>query len=787
MHFKQNLLKYTLPALVANACALQASIVHAETPDTAGAQQPASQPEAASKVDSAAPTSTPQVPTKQLREVSVTASRGGTVDIDHAAATVSVITSDDIDQKNARDIKDALKYEPGVTVRRESYRPSGITGTSGRAGNEGINIRGLEGNQVLLLEDGIALPQSYAFGSGSAGRADYLNTDLYERIEVLRGPTSVLYGSDGLTGAVNFVTTDPADLLSIYNKPSYFSLKSNYDSTDRSFGSTATTAFGGERLQGMLVVSVRHGHETDNMGTNGDNGANRSEPDPLDYTKRSVLGKLVFKATPTDTFKLTAGTLNNVNDSDGLSQLNGAYTWTGTAKYTATGYLTTNKVTSDHVKLDYEYHDDANRWLQQLNAALYFREASTHQTLEIDGTSTAGATASRSRINDYDDTIIGANVVANSAFQTGPLQHRLSYGLDSSVAYYRTASSAGTEWATGDGYPETFPKTTQTTLGAFIQDDSRLGKLGIIPGLRFDYFRMSPHADSTYESAASDSTEPVSSSSGHAISPRLAFLYEVSPALIPYAQYARGFRAPSAYQVNSYYNPVGSYGYYYQQIGNPDLKPETSNSFELGLRGNLAMPYGHMKYSSAVFSGKYNNFIDTKVIGGSLTSATNPYTIQYVNYARAQIHGAEAKFDWQLNESLEFKTGMAIIKGSKNDGSTQTGLDTVPPLSVVAGLQYTATRGWFLGSDVTYGGRKKTSDMSSTSYYATPSFTVVDLHAGYNITQHVKLTAGINNLFDRKYWVWNDVRGLATSDGDAKINASTAPGRNFNVGMKVDF
>jgi len=111
----------------------------------------------------------------------------------------------------------------------------------------------------------------------------------------------------------------------------------------------------------------------------------------------------------------------------------------------------------------------------------------------------------------------------------------------------------------------------------------------------------------------------------------------------------------------------------------------------------------------------------------------------------------------------------------------------VPPLSVVAGLQYTATRGWFLGSDVTYGGRKKTSDMSSTSYYATPSFTVVDLHAGYNITQHVKLTAGINNLFDRKYWVWNDVRGLATSDGDAKINASTAPGRNFNVGMKVDF
>ena len=60
-------------------------------------------------------------------------------------------------------------------------------------------------------------------------------------------------------------------------------------------------------------------------------------------------------------------------------------------------------------------------------------------------------------------------------------------------------------------------------------------------------------------------------------------------------------------------------------------------------------------------------------------------------------------------------------------------------------------------------------------------------YAGYKITKHVSVTAGIDNLFDRKYWIWNDVRGLADSDGYAKISALTAPGRNFNVGMKIDF
>ncbi len=717
--------------------------------------------------------------------VTITATRGVAVPLDRTAATVSVVTGADIEDRNAKDVKDALRYEPGVEVRRQAYRPAGITGANGRAGNEGINIRGLEGNQVLMLQDGVALPQSFAFGSGSAGRGDYLASDLYERIEVLQGPTSAQYGSDGLTGAVNFVTRDPADLLSRHGKPGDFSLRTGYDSTDRSWGEAATAAFDAGAVQGLVVLDARHGHATDNRGSSDTLGATRSTPDPLKYDRQTAFAKLVWTPTPRDTFKLTAQTLDNTNSSDGLSQLAGAYKWSG---YTATRYVTASAVTSDAVKVDWLHADAANPWLQSLQAAAYWREAATRQDLDIAGTNSAGATATRSRMNRYADDIAGASVVANSRVADGAVRQQLTYGLDANVSRYRTSSAAGSEWATpASGYPEVFPRTTETVLGLFAQDELRWQGLSVAPGLRFDGYRMTPHADATYNAESAGSTKPTTSSSDHALSPRLSLLYEVAPAFVPYVQYAHGFRAPSAYQVNSYYNPVGAYGLFYQQVGNPDLKPETSNSFELGLRGHVEAGRGNLRYSAAAFSGQYRGFIDTKVIGGDTSSPTDPYTVQYVNYAKASIHGVEAKAEWDTGSALTLKGGLSAIKGTETRDGARTGLDSVPPLALVLGADWRAGERWFVGADAVHNAGKRRSDMADATEYATPAWTVVDLHAGASVTPHVRLTAGVDNVFDRKYWRWNDVRGLAASDSTAKIDALSAPGRNFNVAMKMDF
>lgn len=793
MLLQRRVLAVLVPMVMAELAGMHMAMAQSasQTTTQAAAAAPAAASGTAAAEADAAQASAPQAKAKatpsradvQLGEVSVTANRLGATDVTKSAATVSVITSDDLEENNAKDIKDALQYEPGVTVRRQGYRPTGISNT-GRGGNEGINIRGLEGNQVLMLEDGIPLPQSFSYGSGSAGRGDYLNTDFYERIEVLRGPASVLYGSDGLTGAVNFVTKDPSDLLAKFGKNTYFSLRGSYDSADRSVGGTAAAAFRNENdsVEAMVMLSGRHGHETSNYGDVGGTGASRTKADPLTYNNRSALGKVVFKLSPRDTLKFTAATLSNANSSDGLSQV-GNYTWSG---YTATSYLTNNYVNSNRVKLEWDHADENGRYLQHLKASLFYRNASTDQTLYIGGSNTAGTTSSRIRDNHYGDNIFGGSLVAESAFATGPVAHRMTYGVDASLSHYSTSSSAGSEWTSAtSGYPEVFPKTSQVNLGVYAQDELRWNRFSLVPGVRFDYFNMSPQADATYSAASAASTQATASSNGSAVSPRLALMYEISPALIPYVQYARGFRAPSAYQINSYYG--SSAGYYYQQVGNPNLKPETSNTYELGMRGKFAIGSSRVRYSTSAFYGRYNNFIDMVTIGGSMTSATNPLTYQYINYSHATIKGVEAKGQWFYGDSWEVKGGMAYIKGTAENGGKSTGLDTVPPFAAVLGVKYRFADQWFVGADLTYNSRKDKADMSSSSYYSTPSFTILDLHAGYQISKHVSVNAGIGNVFDRKYWRWNDVRGLADSDGYAKITATTAPGRTFNVGMKIDF
>src|SRR5690606_6019581 len=92
------------------------------------------------------------------------------------------------------------------------FAVTGAPNSTGRDGNAGFNIRGLAGDRVLILVDGIRQPRSYINGSNAFGR-DTFSLGLLKRMEVVRGPSSVLYGSDGLAGLVNFITHEPADFL----------------------------------------------------------------------------------------------------------------------------------------------------------------------------------------------------------------------------------------------------------------------------------------------------------------------------------------------------------------------------------------------------------------------------------------------------------------------------------------------------------------------------------------------------------------------------------------------
>ena len=577
-----------------------------------------------------------------LDPITVTATRTASK-ASRTAASVSVISAEDLEEQQAENIKDALRYEPGVTVRRAPYRPTSAATAGGRDGDSSINIRGLEGNRILLMEDGIRLPYSFSFGPLEAGRGDYADIGTLKRIEILRGPASALYGSDGLTGAVNFITKDPQDLLDTYGKNTYFSVRPNYESADRSFGATVQAAGGNDMIQGMVIADGRRGHELDTSGSNNSAGPQRTTANPQNTYSESVLGKLVVKPTAHDTFKFTAETVRQRIDTNVLSAVNPPTTLALTAN---------DRLERNRYSLDYDFGNESARFFQTAHVQFYYQDASQDQS----SYETRGSAASRSRVSNYSERIVGGSAFAESTFQTGIFTHKLQYGGDGSVDRL-TNERNGTVPGAGEApFPnKAFPDTDYTLLGAFLQDQISLGALTVTPGLRFDSYRLSAKTgDPQYTGT------PVSSSD-NALSPRLAVLYQVSPALIPYAQYAHGFRAPSPDQVNnSFANPL----YGYTSIGNPNLKPETSDTIEAGLRGKLGTGLGPLTYSGAIFTGRYRDFISQQTVAGT-GSPTNPLVFQYVNYGKARIHGLEGRAEWFLPKGFSGEDGDGLHQGQR--------------------------------------------------------------------------------------------------------------------------
>ncbi|HRF83975.1 MAG TPA: TonB-dependent receptor plug domain-containing protein, partial [Pseudoxanthomonas sp.] len=193
------------------------------------------------------------VAVREFDRVQVTATRTERAIVD-VPASVDVIDRERLDQTLARDIKDLVRYEPGISV----------TSSFGRFGLGGFRIRGLDGNRVQIQTDGIAVSDAFLIGSFANANRNFVDLDTLKQVEIVRGPASALYGSDALGGVVAFVTKDPVDYLG-EGRDAYFGLKFGYEGDWRGLSAGATAAFGGERWSGMAAINRRTGQEPGNQ------------------------------------------------------------------------------------------------------------------------------------------------------------------------------------------------------------------------------------------------------------------------------------------------------------------------------------------------------------------------------------------------------------------------------------------------------------------------------------------------------------------------------------------
>lgn len=694
-----------------------------------------------------------------LAETTVTATRTPRL-VDDVPNTVTVIRATDIEKSGARDIKDLFRHEIDVTVRAAPGRFTAAGAATGRPGNEGINIRGLEGNQVLILVDGIRVPNAFSFGSFATGRGDFLALDTTQAIEVLRGPASTQYGSDGLAGVVSLRTLEPADLLKNGRAAGGFVRFGHADVNDSLHATVAAAQRSGD-WQGLLVASRREGHEVDNQGGNDAPDASRTAPNPADASATSVLGRLVRALDPRHRFGLTLEAQRSRLDTEVLS-----------ARSTSTLDLDAHdRIERKRVSLEHRYADPHGAWVQRIETHLYRQAAAVSQFAAED----RSTQPDRTRDNRYEQDVTGLSVLLESSFGA-TLSHRVSHGLDLSRTQV-TGVRDGTVPPFGETFPtQPFPDTRYLLAGAFVQDEIEAGAFSVIPGLRFDQYKLEP-------SPAGHAGGDAVTLSDQALTPRVGVVWRLHPAIAPYGQWARGFHAPTPDQVNNGFTNVASF---YRSIGNPKLKAERAQSLELGARGRL----GELRWSVAGFDNRYRDFISQQVVGGTGT-ATDPTTYQYINLSSARIRGVEVRGEWQFDPRWWLSAGSALTRGHTTAGGTVEPLDTVEPLRTVVGLRHDA--GPFKVNATVLHSQAKDADRirpiptttGTTPAFASPAYTVLDLGMSWKPQPQLTLVANLNNVFDRTYWRWSDVRGLADNSGVK--DAYTAPGRNLQVSVRHDF
>lgn len=706
--------------------------------------------------------------------ITVTATRSPTDTFD-APAPVTVITAEEIEQNLATDIKDLIRFEPGVTVRTEPSRFAAALGATGRSGNSGFNIRGLDGNRVLFQIDGVRVPDSFAFGPNSFGRGDYMDLDLLNSVEILRGPASALYGSDGLAGVVSFITKDPNDFL---NRDENFALRTRlaYASADDSIaaGVTAGARFG--QFSGLLAYTRREGGETENQGENHALDSRRTAPNPQDITSNAILGRIVFEPNANHRIRLTA----DYSDREIATE---AYTARAVPPTPPTLPAATAVIDLDgldesdrsRVALDYTFENEGGV-LDRLFAAAYYQESWLRQYTYED----RYTAADRTRDTTYDNDVWGVNLQADFVFNTGAVTHRLIVGGDYSLST-QGAIRGGTVPTAPAVFPERpFPETEYTRLGAFVVDELSLwgGKLVFFPALRFDYYELEPQASPLYYGSLSGQDD------SH-VSPKLGVVAWPTDNFGLFFNYGAGFKAPAPSEVNNYFENLTFPGSAYTSVPNPDLDPETSDSVEAGIRfRDVSLLGATWRASGSVFQSWYEDFISQEIVSGNGQIAT-PFIYQYVNLAELEVWGVEARADAAWDNGLGFTISSSFAQGDFTRSGVTSPYAPIDPWRVVAGLSYTEPQGRFGGQLIVTYSQKKEMGESSLTAYRPDRFWIGDITAFWHITEAATFRVGVFNVTDESYSWWSDVRGLTGTP--AARDAYTQPGRNYSASISYRF
>lgn len=726
-----------------------------------------------------------------------------------AGSAVS-INAAEMQQRGANDFGSIMRYQPLIgAVGSSSGSGSGKSGFD-RAGYAGYNIRGLEGNRVALDVDGI--PQPDAAGRSYAGRAgvntfgigrDYIDPYLYGRVDIEAGATATSRANTALGGSVSFLPKSADDYL-LPGKPSYFGYQSDYDSSSRSWHNGITAAAGDETLRGLIAYSRRDGQQTRN-------NSGVLDAYPANWHSDAVLTSGIWQ--PNEQHKL-------IGTVDFYSKVN--HTRYDSWNSRSTAILGDANQQSNTrrwgVSLKDEWTPD-NNWVDSLSNKIYFQQTEAH-----DNTLSPQESPSTGYLRTYSDYNVKTwGYEAQLAKTLG--RHAILSGVNARIAdTERPFSQTPTQSVTK---PQADRRTL--ALGAFVQDSMLFDVAGhgfaVVPGLRVAHQETKPQnlanlADGTAV-LTSDGAQALygKTNSDTQLLPSVSLNYDMTPGMMTYLQYKRGAQFPNASQLYGSWNLGSNYipGAQYALVGSTDLDTETSNNFEWGVKGQVSEG---VTLNGSLFYNTYKNFIAYT----RYSRASNPEKFVNVPSNLATIYQAENRdkaYIWggEISTKINYGTWFEEVNGlnttfalgysqgkskSSYSGDKYVDLDSVASMKAIVGVGWddpaqrfgaTVTATFVKGKQAETTNRESYTNNgssltdSSSEYTRVPGYGVVDISAWVKVSKNVKVSGGIYNLTDRKYWDYlssRDLTGQTARDLNDRALAAM-PGRNFQLGVNVDF
>jgi hemoglobin/transferrin/lactoferrin receptor protein len=674
------------------------------------------------------------------------------------AANVTVVTRDDIEQQLAMSVADVFRYSPGI-----DYEAAGP-----RFGTEGLNIRGIGGNRVAMLIDGVPLGDQFDVGNFSNATRDFIDAGLVQRVEILHGPASALYGSSAIGGVIAARTPDPGDIAGTNALGA--DLQTTWRGADHSRHGTGIVAVGDDAKGLLLGGSLRDGNAAESAALS-------SRVDRRDYQRRSALVKFVADDAQGNSWRASLMHHDAAVMTDLQSML-------GSGRFaSSTALRGDDDYQLDLLNLEFGFGAPESLIDAGVLRAFLGRTQVDQQT--YDQRAQAERPVGIDRRFLFEQNLHGIELNLQKNLQALAVTHRIGAGLEyrsTRTEELRDGTETGlvdgivSETILGETFPlRDFPVSDTDEWGAYLEDTIALGNWSLIAALRADRYELSAEEDAIF-SEDNPAVQPVSLSESD-LSPKLGIVYRLAEAMDVYVQYSHGFRAPPFEDANIGLDiPL----FNVRAVPNPDLKSEKSDGLDVGLRWTGQQSNFHI----SVFSTRYRDFIETKVRLGA-DPVSGRILFQSQNLSQARIEGLEAGWLTQLPGRLQTLTidgSLYLARGENKDNGVA--LNSVGPGQAVLGLNWDRGNGSpQVRLKATLTKRWSERDETGGALFKPAGYAVFDLYVAQALGERTTLRAGLMNLTDRTYWNWSEVRGLAPDD--PLLSALAQPGRSVTVSLNM--